>query len=86
MKFSRYALVGLIDNHRTETLAQSMADHFERMGRNPLLAVFDRHDPDVCDPIPDQVLARGRIVTQAGPSMCTHHLNPVPGLSLHETA
>ena len=42
LKFSRFALVGLVDNQRTETLVRSMADHFEQMGGIPLLAVFDR--------------------------------------------
>jgi len=42
LKFSRYALLALVDNQRTETLVRSMAEHFERMGGIPLLAVFDR--------------------------------------------
>ena len=42
LKFSRFALVGLVDNQRTETLVRSMADHFEQMGGIPLLTVFDR--------------------------------------------
>ena len=42
LKFSRYALVAVVDNQRTETLVRSMAEHFQRMGGIPLLAVFDR--------------------------------------------
>ena len=43
LKFSHFALVGLGDEQRTETLLRSMLEHFKRMGRIPLLAVFDRH-------------------------------------------
>ena len=42
LKFSRYALLVLVDNQRTETLVRSMAEHFEQLGGIPLLAVFDR--------------------------------------------
>ena len=42
LKFSRHSQLSLVDNQRTETLVRSMAEHFERMGGIPLLAVFDR--------------------------------------------
>ena len=42
LKFSRFSLVVMVDNQRTEILMRSMAEHFERMGGIPLLVVFDR--------------------------------------------
>ena len=41
LKFSRYALVKLVADQRTETLVRAMAEHFEHLGGIPLLAVFD---------------------------------------------
>ena len=42
LKFSRYALIKLVADQRTETLVRSMAEHFEQIGGIPLLAVFAR--------------------------------------------
>lgn len=58
LKFSRYGLVALVANQRTETLVRSMADHFEQMGGIPLLAVFDRPTTAALksDPKPGEVL------------------------------
>ena len=42
LNFSRYALVKLVADQRTETLVLSLAEHFQHWGGIPLLAVFDR--------------------------------------------
>ena len=42
MKYSRWCEVSLVPNQRAETLVRACAEHFERLGGTPLLAVFDR--------------------------------------------
>lgn len=42
MKYSRYALVSLVDDEKVESLVRTLVDHFDRIGGIPLLAVFDR--------------------------------------------
>ena len=68
LKYSRFALVVVVDNQRTETLVRSLAEHFERMGGIPLLAVFDsvpRHRIElmcrtaICAPWPFPSAIRG---------------------------
>lgn len=42
LKYSRYVLVSLVENERTETLLRTLLSHFETLGGMPLMAVFDR--------------------------------------------
>ena len=42
LKWSRYVLVTVVDDERTETLVRVLLDHFVDFGGIPMLAVFDR--------------------------------------------
>ena len=42
LKYSRFAVVELVDNERTETIVRCLARHFVAFGGLPLMAVFDR--------------------------------------------
>ena len=42
LKHSRFALVTRVADQRVETLVRTLAEHFERFGGLPLMAVFDR--------------------------------------------
>ena len=42
LKWSRWVEVSLVENEQVETLVRGVAEHYERMGGRPLLAVFDR--------------------------------------------
>lgn len=42
LKYSRFVLVTIVPNQRTETLVRALVKHFHAFGGVPLLAVFDR--------------------------------------------
>ncbi len=42
LKYSRWAMVSLVDDQGVETLVRGLLEHYQGMGGVPLLAVFDR--------------------------------------------
>ena len=42
LKYSRFAVVSIVDDEQAETLVRCVVEHFDRIGGVPLVAVFDR--------------------------------------------